>query len=262
MEEKAGMEKIGIISGVTHAIDQQLAVNSLLGERFLHYRVGGGNRMEVAKTAMKHSTGIGSHRTELREIVSSFLAQLDTITDVQLDPVSDEISDKIATLAVFCATARTTVQRNRYNQTLAVFPEPEGPARLAKQFNVLAQSLAIVKGNQNLDDNIYDTICKLACDSMPKLRFKVLAELWHLYQDKPEWYTTSEVAEKANIPKRTVLLKLEDLHLLKLAERNLGDEDEGGKKPYRWCPSADMKTWMTITEAVEKTNNNPSNSNI
>jgi hypothetical protein len=54
------------------------------------------------------------------------------------------------------------------------------------------------------------------------------------------------VADKAQVPKRTVLLKLEDLHLLKIIERELGDEDDGGKKPYKWCPGTDLGSWSEV----------------
>ena len=69
--------KIGVIAGVTPAIDKQFAVHTLLGERFLHFRCGGGNRFGIAKMAMKYSTGIAKFRKELREVVSSFLNKLD-----------------------------------------------------------------------------------------------------------------------------------------------------------------------------------------
>jgi hypothetical protein len=176
--------KIGIVAGVTPAIDGQWSVSAMLGERFLHFRCGGGNRGAAAKTAIRHSTGMKQHRQELRDIVTKFLKQLDRIKTAELNPLNTDMEDRLITLAIFCATARTSVDRHLYTQNIEVYPEPEGPARLTKQLHILANGLAVVRNKNEVDEDIYQVVKKVARDSMPKLRFRILKALWELYEYK------------------------------------------------------------------------------
>jgi hypothetical protein len=242
--------KIGILAGVTPSIDQQSSVSSLLGERFLYYRVGGGDRMSMA---MENSTGIGDHRRRLQEVTVRFMKQLDGFTEMNWDELHPNMVDKLATLAIFCAAARAGVERNSWSKIIEVFPNPEGPARLAKQFKIMALSLAVVRNQRNVDDSIYKVVCKIARDSMPETRFRVLKALWRLNEEKEDWYSTSDVSQRAGLPRSTTLKKLEDLHLLKLIAQELGEEVQvGGKdhRPYLWCPSNDLISMAQITSVL------------
>lgn len=226
--------KIGLLAAVTPVIDKHMSVSQLLGERFLHYRTSSGSQYAVAKRAVSNILQADAHRKRFHDAMTGYMAELGKIDQVNLIPNND-IEDRIATLAVFCATARTGIMRNRYDKTLEIMPVPEGAGRIAQQLWILATALAIVRGLETIDENIYQVVKKVARDSMPSLRLGVLEAAWNLYQEEPEWYTTKEIAAKAGVPTTTCKEKLENLHVLKLLDRS--QKGDGETSPYIWVPT-------------------------
>jgi hypothetical protein len=237
--------KIGILAAVTPAIDRQISVNALLGERFLHYRVFGDNRVEAAKCALRHTTGTGGPRKAFREIMTDFLNQFDELTDVNVE-IDDNTHDKLAALACFCSIARASVIRSRYDQTLEAMPEAEGPSRLAKQFKLLATALAVVRDQKSVGNDVYQVIAKVAKDTMPRLRLVVLEAMWRLNQREENWYTTKEIALESGLPTTTAKMKLENLHVLGLLERQT--KSEGETAAYQWSPSKNLTSMVRTGE--------------
>ncbi len=237
--------KIGILAAVTPAIDRQISVNALLGERFLHYRVFGDNRVEAAKCALRHTTGTAGPREAFRQTMTKFLNQFDELTGVNVE-IDDNTHDKLAALACFCSIARASVIRNRFDRTLEAMPEAEGPARLAKQFKLLATALAVVRGQEKVDDAIYRVITKVAKDTMPRLRLVVLEAMRRLNQREENWYTTKEIALEGGLPTTTAKLKLENMHVLGLLERRT--KSEGETAAYQWSPSKDFNSMVRTGE--------------
>ena len=86
------------------------------------------------------------------------------------------------------------------------------------------------------------------CDSMPSLRLKLLDAIWALYSEKEDWYTTRDVAMKAGVPTTTAKLKLENMHLLALLERDLDGAEE--KAPYIWKPSKFLEDAQRVTNCL------------
>jgi hypothetical protein len=239
--------KVGILAAVTPAIDRQISVNALLGERFLHYRVFGDNRIAAAKCALKNTTGTGGPRLAFKEIMTEFLMRFDSLKEIDVE-INSNIEDKLATLACFCASARASVLRNRIDRTLETMPEPEGPARLAKQLKLLATALAVVREQQNVDETIYQMVAKVARDTMPRLRLVVLKALRRLNQRKENWYTTKEIALESGVPTTTAKLKLENLHVIGLLERRT--KSDGETAAYEWSPSAELDSMIRISEVI------------
>lgn len=239
--------KIGLLAAVTPVIDKHMSVNQLLGERFLHYRTSNTERFAVAKRAMANMLSDNHHREKFHDAMLSFMERFNNPLSIELVE-NDNINHKIAALAVFCASARSSVSRNRYNQTVDILPQAEGPARLAKQLKLLASSLAIVRGLPEIDEGIYETIKKVARDSMPGLRLKLLDALWSLYEKKENWYTTKEIAMQAGVPTNTTKLKLENMMLLDLIERNRESETETA--PYIWAPSKFLVDAQNVTDCL------------
>jgi hypothetical protein len=237
--------KIGILAAVTPAIDRQFSVNALLGERFLHYRVFGSNRLAAAKCALKHTTGTARPRQVFRKAMVGFLHQFDNLDQVNVS-VDASTDDRLATLACFCSSARASVIRNRFDRTLESMPEAEGPARLAKQFKLLATALAVVRGQSEIGEDIYQLIAKVATDTMPRLRLVVLKAVWRLNQKEEKWYTTKEIGLESGTPTTTAKLKLENLHLLGLMERRT--KGKGETAAYQWSPSKEMDSMVRISE--------------
>jgi hypothetical protein len=249
--------KIGILAGVTPAIDKQLAINQLLGERFLYYRMHTRDHPNAAKIAFERCTGIDAYRKDFQQEVSRFLTWLDA--NAQRNVTFDtDVKQSLINLAILCAHARSAVLRHRRDQTLQSMPEPEGPARMVKQLSLLARSLAIVRGQDLVDWSIFALVKKVARDSIPRLRLEVLETLWDMFGKGLEvqdgkivwpWHRTKEIAERANLPLATARLTLEDLMLLKLVKRA---PETKGSNAHVWQPSKRMYEWGLESEFFVK----------
>jgi len=112
--------------------------------------------------------------------------------------------------------------------------------------------LAIVRDLPEIDEGIYEVVKKVARDSLPSLRLKLLDSLWSLYSEEQKWYTTRDVAMKAGVPTTTAKLKLENMHLLDLLERDL--DGTGDTAPYIWIPSLFLEDAQNITSCLSFTN--------
>ena len=108
--------KIGILAGVTPAIDKYMSVNAMLGERFLHYRMGDDGSFSVGSCAFDNVLAENENRQDFQVKVNQFMAQFDGNLTFSLKEVSD-IRERIVTLVIFCAHARSAVYRHRYDQT-------------------------------------------------------------------------------------------------------------------------------------------------
>jgi hypothetical protein len=133
--------KVGLLAGVTPIIDREYALNQILGERFILYRVRACTPHLLAARAIGQRQREGDQRRVLRDLVATFL---DT---VPLAPPSmpSPMVEAIASLAEFTALARSPVFFDQRGD-LELAPPPEAPGRLAKQFATLAEALALVRG--------------------------------------------------------------------------------------------------------------------
>lgn len=236
--------KVGMIAGVTPVIDKYSSVNTMLGERFLHYRVGEEDPFNVACRAYSEVMAEGNHRQEFHDSVKGFLARFDGDLNLKIGE-PEAMMDRIGCLAILTAHARSAVYRNRYDRCVEVMPQPEGPARLTKQLKLLALALAVVREQDEIDKGIYEVVKKVARDTIPRLRLKVLEALWSLHVDEEEKkHRTKEIGLEASIPTVTAKLALEDLHLLRLVDRDT--ENEGDTAAYVWRPS-EFLTWLVRT---------------
>lgn len=237
--------KIGVLSGVTPAIDKQMAVNQLLGERFLYFRMETENYIDAARMAIERTTGNEEYRKYFQQVVQQFLLELDTIASSYIVEESG-FKENLINLATLCTHARSAVLRSR-DQTLQSMPEPEGPARMVKQLSLLAKALAIVRGQNSVDLQIYEIVKRVAFDSLPRLRLKVLQTLWQMFVESLEfsngtwpWFYTREIVDRSGMPLSTVRLTLEDLMLLNLVIREV---EAGGLRAHIWQPSTCLYEW-------------------
>ena len=135
-------------------------------------------------------------------------------------------------------------------------PEPETPARLAKQLALLGTGLAIVKGKIEVGTDELAVLRKVATATMIQQRVKVVRALAKLHPW--EWAETQAVMDETIIPARTCKELLEDCWTLKLVERDReGDEDgsdEGrrGRKPYKWKLLNDYRDDIQLARIFEE----------
>ena len=136
---------MGFLAGVTQVIDGQQAVHAILGERFLFYRPESEARQEIARKALRNTGTETTMRKELAEVVERFIASLGKVEE-RTATIPEKIEDIIVLLADLVAKGRAGVPRDGYERQVQYTPEPETPARLAKQLALLGKGLAIVRG--------------------------------------------------------------------------------------------------------------------
>lgn len=201
--------RLGFLAGVTPIIDLHHAVHQVLGERFVLYRMEQPDRRDMAKRALRGRGHEEEMRRELRDVVARFMSSLDYEKPPALPSVFEE---RLAALADFTSRARSGVVRERYNRDLCLAPEPEAPARLAKQLAGLAVGRAMLRSAPEVEDADFAFIYRVALDCLPVVRLQVVDAL----EEAKDYLTTSQVAAHIGYPTTTARRTLEDLAALRI----------------------------------------------
>ena len=140
--------RLGFLAGVTPVIDSHHSVMSVLGERFVLLRIDQADRQEVADKALDNIERESGLRQTLAAQVKHFMARLPETPPV----VGPDVRKRLATMATFVTRSRSGVERDGYRRELIYAPEPEMPARLAKQLFELLRGIALVCGHPEATD--------------------------------------------------------------------------------------------------------------
>jgi hypothetical protein len=224
--------KVGLLAGVTGVLDREYAVCSILGERFLSYRVPSATRRALAGRAIAQGkTWEQDQRNELCRIVASYV---DTLLPVA-KPVPEPIIDGLAALADFTARARSPVIFNQRGD-IELLPGIEGPGRLAKQLYLLAQALAIVRDEPSVGLVTYATVVQVAHDTLPGPRQVTLAAVLDRADQAGQEISTTQVAVATNYPTSTARRYMQELAGVGLVDREAGEPGRADK----WKPSEEL----------------------
>lgn len=243
--------KMGLIAACTPIWDKYYSVIGAMGDRFLIYR---SNTDDVEKMGMQAQKMVGQERQmrkELKTAFHKFINQLNSMKNVEFKK-DDTINRQIVYLACFCASARCPVERDSYTRNIQYQPEPEGPARLTKQFMQLGAALAIAHGKNKIDLEIYEIVKRIGRDLISVQRLKIIRYLWNqrAFEHTNEWRKTSEIAATLNMPVSTIKLTAEDLMTVGALNRKLEDPDKE-KSPYLWLISGQIFDWIAKAEVFE-----------
>jgi len=208
--------KIGLIAGVTQVIDSYTSVSQVLGERFVCFRVRSEAGAAVASRAIHNQGQEQEMRQALRGAIAGFLRGVDARQPISLGP---GIVKKIAHLATYCATARSELVRDWKSEVIYI-PEPEGPARLAKQLALFGKALALIRRKPHVGAAEYLVVHRLAMDTLPRQKYQTLHAL--ISADRP--LKTPQVAHMTKFPTDTVRRYLQDLSAMGLVDRTPGGE--------------------------------------
>jgi hypothetical protein len=240
--------RLGLIAGVTPVIDRHAGVMGILGPRFTLFRMTQPDRTRVSRRAVNNTRShVGAaERDELRGMVTGFLSRLSNSAPA----IPDDLAATIGGLAEVVTRARSGVERDGRTRDLEYAPEPEMPARLAKQLASHAQGIALVHHRDVVTADDVRCIIRVGLDCIPRLRRDVIEVLLDRCFSA---LTTSTVASAAQYPTSTVRRALEDLQALGLvrcfkshAEDN-GDDDGDGSasgRPPKTKGNAD--TWALV----------------
>src|SRR3990167_8950173 len=226
--------KITFIAGVTPIIDHHSTVSSMLGERFIQYRLPGVDEEDVAIMAMKQSSN-GEYRQNIRDLFFNFYHSLALPTSLSEITVDDQWIIKLASLASFVVRARAGTKRD-FKQELEYIPAPEAPARLAKQLIILGKCLTIVNQKKEMGEKEYKIVLKVAFDCIPNQRIITINSL---FEQVSIPLSTAEVSQKIGYSTRSTRIFLEDLAAFGLIEVNKKSNQ------HDWQPTSKLKNYLT-----------------
>lgn len=228
--------KFGILAGVTPAIERFSSTHSMLGERFLKYRVRHSKSIKagehIVRAAMRSINKETAMRDAMKEIAQECLSY-----NVSFTPeIPKSTESRIIMLANWVSNLRGVVERERYTQIVEAMPTREVGTRIGKQLGKLSMGIAMFQGKHHVDDDIYQTIVSVAKSTVPD-RVEVLVK--HLFLRGGDSYaSTRELAEWCSLPQTTVLALLQDIQLLNLVQK------DGKSKISKWRLSRAMLRLM------------------
>jgi hypothetical protein len=242
---------VGLIAACTPIYDRYYGVIGTMGDRFLLYRSNNNNTEKMGELAQDTVGQESGMREALKTSVHKFINQLDTTKNIKFKK-DETVHKQIVYLACFCAYARCPVDRDSYSRHVLYQPEPEGPARLVKQFTQLGMALAMIHSKNIIDLQTYEIIKRIGRDLISTQRLKILKFLWdkRAFEHLKHWQRTKEISNGVNMPVNTSMLLLEDLMTVGVLRRELEDPDLE-KSPYLWQIADQIYKWISYAEVFE-----------
>jgi hypothetical protein len=230
--------KVGFLGGCTPSIDSQHAVMGSMGERFVLFRLPAIGADEQARSALAHAGREAQMRAELSRAVCRLFEGL-SIPSARPSMTTAE-EDRLVALAMLAVRCRSAIERDKYTRDIELVPEAEAPGRLALVLAQLRAGLSVVRV---ASDEAWRVVAKVALDSMPAIRRKVLDALRH-----EEFLTTSDLATTVDYPTQTARRAAEDLDTHGVLHR----ESMGQGKADHWrCTDWTRQRFAAIGDVVE-----------
>lgn len=201
--------KLGLVAGVTPVIDEQHAFLSVMGERFLLYRMPVVARDAITRRALTRRAGEAELRERIQSTVGRFLAQFQGVGRLDLP---DEYTEPLVALADMVTRARSGVARDWQTRDMLYLPEPEAPTRFAKQ---VAQLMAAMLAMGVKPGEAWRLARKVGWDSVPAARYQVIGLLAH----DGGTVTNQTLQEQTGLPATTIVRVVEDLVALGMIDR-------------------------------------------
>jgi hypothetical protein len=203
--------KLGLIAGCTAAVDSFHAVMSVMGERFVFYRLP---RIDAGQQGIRALVNAGKERqlrTELAEAVSGLFAGIEI--PAELPALTANETARLVALASLAAHGRSGVERDPHTREIELIADSEAPARLAQALRRLSVGLLTIGVPPDEAERL---IVKTAFDCMPKVR---RAAFDVIVKSSGEGATTASVATVAGYPTTSIRRALEDLNAHGVVER-------------------------------------------
>jgi hypothetical protein len=207
--------KLGMVMASTTAYDRAYAVIAELGDRFVLVRLADDGPQDGMRAALDGAGLEDKARDELAEAVAGLLGHDPEPPALE---ATDQDKDRLAALANFITQARSPVARD-YRGEIELVLDREGPYRFGKQLFALLRASGLLGLDRG---QAWEIVARVARDSLPKLRWRVLAAL----AKGDGGLSTNQVANAVWHPKQSTKRTLEDLVAHRVvARRTVGKED-------------------------------------
>lgn len=254
--------KVGLLAGVTSAIEREVLLSDQLGERFLIYR----KERRKADDADAFYKQIGHERERNEELQEAMYRYMKGADPPPLDDItmSQDLRARVSLLALLLARGRVQINRDYTSprREIISIPEPEEPYRIEKQLTLIGKALAVINGRTKVDENDFVILGKIAISSIPSVRMTILRVLWGTPSVA---MTRHELGREAGLSWHSIERRVEELCLptvglidVKLAIDEAVTEDDFGdeyrtqytkpstrKGTYFYSLSETAKTYLT-----------------
>lgn len=198
--------RFSFVAGVTKEIHARSHAG--LGERFLKYEIPctDGDNLRAVEAALSDSWKSHERQVFRSASVGSFLDR--DLNLGKLPGVPRWYKDRIIALSQFVGLSRSPVSRTQGD--LDYSPSPESGTRVAKQLLKLSQSLCIVLGLAESDNEVYRLVRKVAWDTAHGWR----RDLFMYLYEEGEVAITSQISEGSGLSLGTTHRQLHDMKAL------------------------------------------------
>lgn len=210
---------MGLIAGVTEALDSHHSVMAEMGPRFLLYRLAPVDATGQARRALDYSGHEGTMREQLRFYVNDLFGALEnTLRQAEPPTVQDDDKEWLIPLTVLATRCRSAGERDPYKRHIVNVPQPEAPARLTRSAAQLMAGLSMI-GIQ--PQRRRDLVRKCLLDCIPPVRRRALEQIAR----KPAGVAIGELARQICLPEQTVRTSLQDLACHGIVKQESKDDD-------------------------------------
>lgn len=163
--------KVGFIAGVTDAIELHQGKISVMGERFVQYRIIQPDREAAVKKGLENAEKILEIRSEMKKMFFELLENVEIPDTTNQPKVPKELKDEIIELSTFATVARAGIVRDSKDREIShVFP-PEMPVRFAKQLIQLSKAFILL---DSFGKTERDILRRITLSSISRSRRRVL----------------------------------------------------------------------------------------
>lgn len=219
--------RIGLLAGVTSAIDMYGTVHAVLGDRFLKIRPKF-NRDLARDRAIQNKEQLEQMRRELAQAARYFfhhveLSKLPVFTEGQLS--------KIGLYAEFVSQIRTTVTSQAFREydTSEWQPEAEFATRLAQQFRKLAESVALLRNHAEITPEDMAAVSRVAMDTCLPNRLKIVRTLYYA----EDLLSIADTAKQSELSYWKTRNSLEALAVIGGILEEVGSEKQHNERYYK-----------------------------
>jgi len=248
--------KFGILGAVTEIIQTYSQTGSMLGERFLRYRIPSNAYLRreehMVRRSLENISKESKMKTDLAKAMSGVLQQESLIPKEEegLQPplLSKTLKERLIGLAQWVALMRGVVYRERYTQRVEFKPTSEVATRLVKQLAKLAYGISLVIGDKSVSRKTYNSIVTVARSTIPD---RIEDVIKHLYLRRETPLSTKDLSSLTNLPIETIRYLLQDMQLLKLINKKIKTKDSSSSKSG-WTISLNLLNMMQPLGLYEK----------
>ncbi len=203
--------KVGLLAGVTQAIDSHHSVIASLGDRFLYYRMPVVDPNSLTAKVLGRDGADEEIQREIREQVTGFINLLE---DERPEPLTAAEKSWLGELATITAMSRGAVERDSYRREITCVMQPESPARLAGCFGQLFLGLNAIGCSA---EECRRLLRKVALDCFPRERARLILRL----ASSKSNMTAEEMKNDNGLvhPGTAVRRALDDMECFRIVER-------------------------------------------